>query len=85
MIGLSFLGFFDSLQGMPGFRRVLASTGDYSVNAYDRSNQGNYEDSTFESVSQEECDETRKQSAYCRARNVGNLCRDFGTDKKSRE
>src|SRR5882762_3268640 len=32
--------------------------------------------------SQEECDETREQSAFCGARFVGMLCRGFRTDIK---
>ena len=46
---------------------------------------GTYENFIFKSVSQEECDETREQGAYCRARNVGVVCRGFSTDLKRQE
>ncbi len=34
----------------------------------------------YSSISQEECDETRNKSAYCRARYFGIMCRGIGAD-----
>src|SRR6266699_1937120 len=47
--------------------------------------RGTYENSIFKSVSQEECDETREQGAFCSARNDGVMCRSFSTDFEESE